>query len=181
MLATATLLTVIILLWPSIQQELGGFTADQPLGRYNKMIHPRISGVDNQNRPYSVTGQSSSSDSHKALGGGGIIILDTPEGELMLENGAWLTIRANYGEIDCEHRLITLREKVIVARDDGYSFTTEEAFLDLDTWMTWGNLPIAGHGPSGEVVANAFRIEGQGSTIVLTGKTQLFSNQNLVR
>lgn len=165
-------LLVTVVAWPHLRDLVEPVRVVQGSGAAAgdaQMMGPRYFGVDNLNRPYSVTGRSGIPN---AVNGEVFSIAD-PEAEITLENGSWVTVRAAQGEVDRQRRTVRLRGNVNVFRDDGYTFTTEEAFVDLNQRLTWGDRPIEGHGPQIEIEAQGFRIVGQGSTVVFTGPTRV--------
>ena len=62
-----------------------------------------------------------------------------------------------------------LEGDVEVTRDDGYRFRTSTAIVDLEDGRTYGDQPVAGSGPGGEITASGFQIEDAGSTVVFIG------------
>lgn len=163
----------LVVAWPHLRhwvepvrvtQGSGSEAAEPP-----QMVAPRYFGIDNLNRPYSITGRSGVPNTTN----GEVFSLDDPEAEITLENGNWVTVRAAHGEIDRQRRTVRLHGNVSVFRDDGYTFSTDEAAVDLNSRLTWGDRPIEGHGPQLEITAEGFRIEGQGSTVVFTGRTRV--------
>ena len=50
---------------------------------------------------------------------------------------------------------------------------TERAHVDLANKTAEGHDPVAGHGPSGDITAQGFRILDKGDTIIFTGRSHL--------
>jgi lipopolysaccharide export system protein LptC len=167
----ALALAGLVAIWPQLQ-ETGDAPALEPevaQQSSTEMISPRYFGTDEADRPYSIIGRSA-----RQLGDTGEIIeLTEPEAEITLEDGAWMILLADFGRLNQVDSEIYLRGSVNVFRDDGYEFLTDEAFIDLDTRNAWGDMPVEGQGPGAQVVAQGFRIENGGTTVVFTGESRM--------
>ena len=153
--------------WPNFQPDVapvtllpGSTSPDEA-----RMINPRYVGVDDQQQPFSVTAATCTHCEPDAA----IVELELPSGEYMLENGQVLTGSAATGRFDTARRQLLLEGDVEVVRDDGYRFRTSTAIVDLEDGRTFGDQPVAGSGPDGEINASGFQIEDNGNTVVFTG------------
>ncbi len=171
--ALALGLLVSALAWPQLRQWLAPPVAFglpfAPQGGDRQMTAPRYFGVDELNRPYSITGRSGNQNTP----GAEVMTLDDPEAEMTLADGTWATVRARHAQIDRQRGEVRLSGDVNVFRDDGYAFSTEEVFVDMNSRVTWGDRPVEVHGPRAEVTAQGFRIQGEGNTVVFTGQTRI--------
>lgn len=133
-----------------------------------QVTRPVLVGVDLNNRPYSIA----ASRAQQGAEGPHVVELSYPDGELLADDGATLTIRATTGRFDREEKRLHLLGNVRLTRDDGHLFLTEEAYLDMDSRSAWGSRPVFGKGPSGEIRAEGFRIEDDGATVIFTGRSR---------
>ena len=99
--------------------------------------------------------------------------MDDPDGEITLEDGTWLAVRAGHGRLEQAAQMLTLSDNVEIFRDDGTLVETDEVVVDLEAEEAWGDQPIRVLAPGLEVVAQGFRVDNAGETIVFVGRTSL--------
>lgn len=167
----ALAILALVALWPGPERPVT--SAELPDGAreagQGRMMSPRITGVDARDRPYSIVGESA----EQSLIGGERVVFNDPQAEITLANGAWLALMAEQGEIDQERGQLILSGAVSLFRDDGYAFVTEEVHFDLEQTVAWGDFPVEAYGPSGEIAADGFRLDGERNIIVFLGNSRL--------
>jgi hypothetical protein len=70
-------------------------------------------------------------------------------------------------------QLLDLFGDVNLVHENGTRFVTNTAHVDVAADSAVGNDPVTGHGPSGDITAQGFRVLDRGNTIVFTGKSNL--------
>ena len=70
-------------------------------------------------------------------------------------------------------QLLDLFGDVNLVHENGTRFVTNTAHVDVAADSAEGNDPVTGHGPSGDITAQGFRVLDKGNTIVFTGKSNL--------
>ena len=165
----AICLMVLIAAWPALQDQ------DQPMVEalekqpvLLQVTNPVLVGTDNRDRPYSIVADRAS----EAADGGSVVELSRPEGEISTDGGARISLNAKVGRFDRESKQLHLLGDVRLSRDDGHRFATEEAFVDMDAQSAWGDKPVTGEGPMGEIQSEGFRIEDNGATVIFTGQSR---------
>jgi LPS export ABC transporter protein LptC len=133
------------------------------------MLNPRYAGVDRQNRPYVVT----SAIGRQASNRDDLMSLERPRAEMTMRNGALVVVTAATAMYQSQAQLLDLFGDVNLVRDDGTRFVTNTAHVDVAADSAVGNDPVTGHGPSGDITAQGFRVVDRGNTIVFTGKSNL--------
>lgn len=133
------------------------------------MVNARFDGIDEKNRPYSVTAelvtQAGESDD--------TIELTQPKADLTLESGAWIALTAASGEYKRKAELLDLAGAVSLFHDRGFEMRTESAQVDLAQGVASGNQPVVGQGPAGELEAEGFRVSDDGNRIQFAGRARL--------
>src|SRR5439155_17241244 len=66
-----------------------------------------------------------------------------------------------------------LFSNVTLVHENGTRFTTDTARLDVAHNSAEGTSPVEGHGPSGDIKSQGFRIYDKGETIVFTGASDM--------
>ena len=173
----AVALTIIglVVFWPKIQPEpepIIDETEAAAIEHSGSMARPRFFSTDDESRPYSIIANEAEQSRD-----GSVIDLQRPEAELTLKDGTWLALIADRGWFDQAQENVRFLGRVNLFRDDGVEFVTEEAFVDLSSGNAWGDVPIAGHGPFGELIADGFRIDDNNSVVVFTGRSRLLLRQ----
>ena len=157
----------LVIAWPSLRNDKPSVLPADPGGP--QMLNSRYSGVDQQNRPYTITADSAIQSSRTA----DTVDMVNPVAEMALEDGSWIALKANSGHYNQKEGKLVLDGNVELFHSLGYQATTEQAFADVNAGTAWGDRPVSGHGPGGQVDALGFRIFDRGNTIVFTGDPKL--------
>ncbi|MGE5539284.1 MAG: LPS export ABC transporter periplasmic protein LptC [Gemmatimonas sp.] len=172
----ALLLAVLVVVWPKLQQtrDRTGFTlqpvaADPQEVEQLQMVNPRFIGLDSKQQPYTVTARTATQERP----GADTILLDSPQADIQLEGGAWVTVTAQTGRYVQKAQTLDLAGDINVFHDLGYEFHTEQAHVDLDTSTVTGDQHVTGHGPSGTIDSDGFMILDHGATVVFSGPSRL--------
>ena len=172
-----------LILWPDVQEIMAPESPPAPAAEQamatpvveqvaeetsGRMDNPRFSGVDGGNRPYNISGSLA-----RPMEQGGVMEIDDPMADIELDDGTWLALQAQQARYDEAAGRIELNGDVNLFRDDGYAVFSDEVVVDIDTQSAWGDAPVVGHGPQGEIVADGFRLDGTDRVIVFTGDARL--------
>ncbi|MGG5808664.1 LPS export ABC transporter periplasmic protein LptC [Falsiroseomonas sp. CW058] len=133
-----------------------------------RIVEPRYQGLDEQNRPYTVTAEVA-----VQMGDEEVVQLQAPRADMVLGDGAWVYIEAREGRFDKPRNLLDLAGRVTVHHDDGTEFATEAASMDLALGSASGDLPVAAQGPFGTLTAQGFRLRDRGQVVVFTGQSRV--------
>ncbi|WP_193184050.1 LPS export ABC transporter periplasmic protein LptC [Nisaea sediminum] len=133
------------------------------------MDQPRYVGVDDAQRPYEITAQRASQDSHES----DRLDLVAPQADLAVNEEEWLALSAAAGIYDRKQKTIDLSGGVTVFHDRGYTVTSESARVLLDEGMATSDDPVSAHGQSGIATGEGFRIYDRGERIVFVGKSKV--------
>ncbi|MEZ5833829.1 MAG: LPS export ABC transporter periplasmic protein LptC [Dongiaceae bacterium] len=129
----------------------------------------KYDGKDKKGRPYSITADSAS----HADGDDRHISLKKPLADIVLTSGAYVALTANSGILDRDADIITLSGDVTLFHDNGMSFQTDSATIDLNAKTAEGNDVIEGQNGDGELIAQGFRVLDDGNRIQFTGQSYL--------
>jgi lipopolysaccharide export system protein LptC len=153
--------------WPRIQ---GG---DQSSTRRDsgelEMMRALYVGTDTQDRPFSLTADRAVQSTSEP----GVLDLVRPQGELTLKDGTWIAIKADRGRYNDKTGKLLLLGNANLFHDKGYEFKSDEAHIDVKAGNAWGDLPVTGQGPFGEIFSRGFRLFDSGATIVFNGPAHL--------
>jgi lipopolysaccharide export system protein LptC len=168
--ASGLTLLLLITAWPQLSPILERVRfAVPPIdlreARELRMINPRYAGLDRLGRPYVMT----AAIGRQVPNRDDLIAFEKPHGDLRLNSGMHVVVTSVTGVYQSPAQLLDLFDDVNMVRDDGTHFVTGSAHLDLATNTGEGKDPIVGHGPSGDITAQGFRILNSGDTIIFTG------------
>lgn len=124
------------------------------------MEDPRMSGVDNKDRPYSMIAQRAI----QSLDGGGIE-LESVRANVSVSDTATADIVAARGHYDPEGQKLRLYDDISVDTTDGMSMTLSEARIDLATGGLTGAGPVAIETPSQTIEAGSLTVRDGGRTL----------------
>lgn len=170
----AGVVMMLVAVWPELKSKpekfsLGLSDVKVETAGGQRVINARFTGVDSENRPFSITAESVV----QAAGSDNGVQLSQPKADVTLAGDSWVAIAAPKGLFNRDREILDLTGGVDVFHDDGYEFRTAEARLDFSKSSATGDKPIRGQGPFGTVEAEGFKILGSGESIFFTGKSRL--------
>jgi lipopolysaccharide export system protein LptC len=171
---TGMALLVLVAMWPRLaplweRMRFAVPAIDLRDARELRMIHPRYAGTDRQGRPFVVTAAVGRQVPNRQ----DLMSLEAPRADLKTHSGADIVLTAVTGIYQAQTQLLDLFDKVTLVRQDGTSFVSDRARIDIANNTAEGSDPVVGHGPSGDVKAAGFRVLGKGDVIILTGKSDM--------
>ena len=170
----ALLLLCTIALWPELQQiEAGARTATRIAGDIAaaRLTDAYYHSVDEHGRPYTLSASIAQQVGPERVN------LTLPKGDITLENGSWIMVKAKQG-VDMQHsNLLDLSHDVTLYRDDGTTLLTESASMDLNCGAGSGSEHVHAEGPFGTLEAEGFTLTDKGALISFTGPATLVLNQ----
>jgi lipopolysaccharide export system protein LptC len=172
--AVAIALLLLVAIWPQLQAvfervKLGIPHIDLSEARRLRMVQPRYTGLDRDNRPYVLTADAAT----QVPRSNDLISLDGPKADLTTGSGNWVEISGDSGTYQSQPQLLDLFGNVQLYQDRGNEFHTDTARIDMQNGTAEGHDTIDGHGPFGHVTAEGFTIYNRGDVIIFTGKTNL--------
>lgn len=164
-----------IALWPEINRMTreGGasfrrvFALEAESGR---MVEPHYKGVDERNRPYTVTASWATQSSANRID------LGDPKGDMVLESGNWMQVDAKDGVFIQRAELLDLSHDVVMYRDDGTVIRTETASIDVKQGAASGNDKTHAEGPFGTLDSQGFMLTDKAGAIQFQGPAKLVVN-----
>ena len=170
---TALSLIIAVVLWPRLNPVPQ--IEDEPAiqQQLSTMISPRFFSTDADGRPYSII----AAEAEEQRGANDIIDLVRPEGEVTMADGQWMAMISDFGTYDRVGGTLQLDSRVNLFRDDGIQFVTEQAFVDIEAGLAWGDMPVIVSGPFGVVRGQGFRYADESGQIIFTGQSSLVLNQ----
>ncbi|MDE2029208.1 MAG: LPS export ABC transporter periplasmic protein LptC [Alphaproteobacteria bacterium] len=161
-LAGAVLLLLFV--WPELRP---GFIMKNVAKNIPNLVIDNLhyTGVDDKNEPYSLLAAQATHPTNMP----DIYDLKKPEGEVTLQNGAWLDSTADIGRYDNKTRKLWLGGHVHIFHNKGYEFSTEEALVNLNNDEAWGDKPVLLQGGFGTVRGQGFRFLDSGKTVIIQG------------
>jgi lipopolysaccharide export system protein LptC len=163
---------LLVAAWPRLSPLLDsvrlGFAAiDLREARELKMLNPRYAGTDRLNRPYVLT----AAIGRQVPNHDNLMSLEQPRAEMMVHPGAKVVVTAATGIYQSQTQLLDLFGDVTMTHQNGTRFVTPRAHADFSANTAEGHNPIEGHGPSGDIWGQGFRVLDKGDTIIFTGRS----------
>ncbi|MCG8597450.1 MAG: LPS export ABC transporter periplasmic protein LptC [Kiloniellales bacterium] len=167
-------MVLLIFAWPQInvESERFGLGVSELAADYTdslSMLNARFDGVDEEGRPFSLSADEASQPSSVNE----VVDLSLPKGDITLNDGTWLALTARTGKYDRQGNMLDLKGAVSLFHDQGFELQTETAAVDLEAGRAEGRDPVKGQGPFGQLLADGFRVEDRGDTIVFTGRSRM--------
>jgi lipopolysaccharide export system protein LptC len=173
-------LIALLAVWSQIRIEDGRFRigmasiAPTQIDRLS-MVNPRFQGIDDQNRPYTVTAAEAS----QVKGNDDLIDLLRPQADMTMANGSWMAVSADSGRFQRSTKHLDLAGKVSLFQDKGYELHVESISVDFGLGKAVSDTGVTGQGPAGELSGEGLRVTDKGAVIELTGKSRVLLYQGI--
>ena len=167
--AAALGLLVLIAFWPEIEGSEDSARVSfrrsiEPRPEALRVVAPRYQGVDELNRPYTITAQIGQQEGSEK-----ILDLTAPRADILLTDGTWVYVEAEHGRFDRPEDRLDLWGRVTIYHDNGTMLLTERATTWLKEGSASGDAAVAAQGPFGTLTAEGFRLTGRGAIVIFTG------------
>ena len=133
------------------------------------MIRPRYVGTDRNGHPFVVTAASGRQLPNRQ----DLMSLHLPRADIKTHSGANIVITADTAIYQSQAQVLDLFGHVTLVHQNGTKFVTQSARVEAAGNRAEGHQPVAGHGPSGDVTAQGFRLLDKGDRILFTGRSNL--------
>jgi len=173
-------LIALLAVWSQIRIEDGrfriGMTSIAPtdIDRLS-MVNPRFQGIDDQNRPFTVTAAEAS----QVKNNDDLIDLVRPQADITMESGSWMAVSADSGRYQRSTRHLQLDGQVSLFQDQGYELHVESIAVDVAGGIAVSETAVSGQGPAGELSGEGLKVAGKGAVIELTGKSRVLLYQGI--
>lgn len=169
--ALALILLGAVVFWPEIEgnedrSRVSFRRTVQPRAEALRVVAPRYQGVDEQNRPFTITARVGQQE-----GAAEILNLEEPRGDITMGDGAWIYIQSRTGRYDKPAGTLDLAGDVTIYHDNGTMLLTQEAKVKMEAGTAEGDTPVAAQGGFGTLTAEGFRIRDSGAVVIFTGRS----------
>jgi lipopolysaccharide export system protein LptC len=134
------------------------------------MMHPRYHGLDGRERPYTVSADTAE------RAGPNRVNLSMPVGDVTLQNGTWLLLKAKNGVFIQHTNELDLAGAVWLYRQDGTTMASATATMNLKLGAATSNDYTHAEGPFGTLDAEGFTLVDKGAVIQFHGPAKLVLN-----
>ncbi|UPY38624.1 LPS export ABC transporter periplasmic protein LptC [Sediminicoccus sp. KRV36] len=132
-----------------------------------QLVAPRFQGVDELNRPYTITSRSARQPGQEE-----VMLLDLPKADILMTDGTWVYVESNHGRYDKAAQHLDLSGDVRLFHDGGILFRTEEAAVQVDAGTASGDRPTKVQGSFGTVESEGFELLDRGAVMIFTGRAR---------
>lgn len=133
-----------------------------------RVVEPRYQGLDEQNRPYTLTADTATQAGQQQ----DVVDLEEPRADILLNDGAWVLLEARAGRFDKARNHLDLTGNVTLWHDNGTMMVTEQAAVQLAEGAASGDAPVAAQGPFGTLTSEGFRLRDRGQVVIFTGNAR---------
>lgn len=170
----ALALLSLVALWPELSSDGDrsrlSYRRDGGVPQSGQMSDATYHGVDDRNRPYTMTATTARQVSPERID------LTDPKGDMTLESGNWLMVQSRQGVYLQHAGNLDLSGDVRIYRDDGTTLTTSSATMDLRAGAAAGSEMVHAEGPFGTLDAQGFALTDKGAVIQFSGPGKLVLN-----
>lgn len=169
----AALIIAVILVWDSLDsRDIPAVREDtdslKTVGE-NELINPRFESRDDKQQPYTITADRAvqSKDNENQ------VMLEKPLADILLNDGAWIALKANRGVFYQDTQELLLEEQVELFHDLGYRLKTQALHIDVGKQTAWSDKTVEARGPEGALDAAGLKVDSQAGHLVFTGPARL--------
>lgn len=176
--SAAGFLLLLVVLLPQLRRDEDRYRIDTEVsdaggGENLSMTNARYFGTDDEGQPYSVVANGVRQRPENQ----DTIELKAPSAEISLNDGKFLSAKANAGLYNRGEQKLDLSGDVDVGEENGYRFRTGAALVNLDEGSASGKEAVTGEGPLGTLEAqDGFNLVDRGRTVHFNGKSRLVLN-----
>ena len=172
--AIGVALLLLVAIWPRLtplweRMRLTWPAIDLRDARELRMVNPRYAGIDRLGRPFVVTAAVGRQVPDRQ----DLMSLEAPQAVMKVRDDAEIVVTAALGIYQSQAQLLDMFGGVTLVHQNGTRFVTDSARVDVGRDTAEGSAPVEGHGPSGDIKAQGFRILDRGDTIVFTGRSDM--------
>lgn len=134
----------------------------------NHMEKPYFSALSDKGDPYEIWAEKAKNITTEQVD------LITPQGKIKDKEGRVMMVEASQGHYTKDKHLLILQKNVRM-RDalEGYTLTTNEAFVDMKNQEVQGSLPVNAEGPTGSFWGQSFWVGKKNGDLILNGQAHL--------
>lgn len=170
---TAVVLLAAIALWPEFDRaedrgRLSFRRLTSALPDAMRVVNPRYDGVDELQRPYTVTASVAAQQGSDQ----NIVALTAPRADIALNGGDWVFLESDDGRFFRNTNILDLWGRVTLFHDNGTTMLTERAHIQINPGTAEGDAPVAAQGPFGTLVSEGFRLTDRGAVVLFTGRAR---------
>lgn len=176
--ATALALLLLVAVWPRIEGTVdrARFTRlpkiDASQARQVRMVDPRYTGVDRDNRPFVVTADVAT----QMAKADDAISLYAPKADLTTTGGNGEQLTAYVGFYQPQVQQLDLFGNVELHQAKGDALRSDSVTINMAQGTAISHDPVEGDGAFGHVTAQGLRVLDRGQTIIFTGHAILDLN-----
>ncbi|MDR3439542.1 LPS export ABC transporter periplasmic protein LptC [Telmatospirillum sp.] len=171
--AIAAALLGLVVVWPKVAPRDHAFQI--AFANFNlkavdtlSMTKPRYFGTDDKNLPFTVTADTATQVDAQTQA----VALENPVADLTRKDGSGIVINSDVGFFRQKDGTLDLMGHVDLFQDSGYEMHTDSARIEVGAGNATGDDPTHGHGPTGTIEGEGFRLWERGKTIIFTGKSK---------
>lgn len=130
-----------------------------------RMVNPRYSGIDSDNRPFKVRAVS-------AVQPRGVVdevLLTGIAAQMQLKGDIEVSVEAGQGTYIPSNEELSLSAPVQIVTSNGYRIDAADSVVDLDDHLVSSNQPVDAAGPLGRFKANGFAVRIDEDKIIFNG------------
>lgn len=170
---TALGLTVLVVLWPTLQDEEVSFTLSYedttPSSDQIRMENLNYVGTDLGGRRFEISADKGVQSSPEAPS----IRLEGIRASVEVSDDRTVELVSDGGIFYVEENILEMAGGVVMTTSDGYRFTAGAARFDLDTYEAESDEQVSGQGPLGSFKADSFQIRIDERLVIFEGRVQM--------
>jgi lipopolysaccharide export system protein LptC len=176
--SAAGFLLLLVVLLPQLRRDEDRYRIDTEMsdaggGENLSMTNARYFGTDDQGQPFSVV----ASGVRQRPENEDTIELAGPSAEISMNDGRFLSAKAQSGLYNRSEQRLDLSGDVNVGQENGYRFRTGSAVVNLEEGSATGKESVTGRGPLGTLeAADGFQLTDRGRNVQFNGRSRLVLN-----
>lgn len=135
----------------------------------NELLNPRFESTDSKNQPFTIIAKRAVQDAADH----DLLQLESPTGDVMLNNGHWLAVRSRTGAYGQAAGTLRLSGDVELFHDLGYQFSLQQIDMDLKAQTAMADTAVEGFGVDLKLNAAGLTADMQTGHLIFHGPATL--------
>lgn len=168
----------LVVAWPDMEKRTAPLRKEEIIpdsadNMENELIKPTFQSIDEKDQPFTITADIATQTRDNP----DIVNLDKPVGDLKMNDGTAVQIKAQSGIYEQKDEKLFLSGNVWLFHDSGYTLTSDEMRINMQTREAFSDKDVHVQGPDGTIDAVGMEAFSQKGVLIFKGPAKMVLTQ----
>jgi lipopolysaccharide export system protein LptC len=168
----------LVIAWPDMEKRVEPLRKeelipDSAANMENELIKPTFQSIDDKEQPFTITADLATQSRDNP----DIVNLENPVGDLSMDDGASLAVKAQSGIYQQKDEKLYLKGLVKLSHNSGYTLESEEMRVNMKTREAFSDMDVYVQGPDGTIQATGLEAFSQKGLLIFKGPAKMVLTQ----